>query len=266
VAGFLFAASYFREFDAGLFLAAVIGTALIIASACVLNNYYDRDIDSRMERTKSRPSASGAVPGRNIVLWSAVLGIVGLAILILWTNWLVVALGIIGFIVYVWLYGRWGKRQSVHGTLVGSISGAMPITAGYCAVSGQLDAGAILVFLAIFFWQMPEFYSISIYRRKEYAAAKVPVISVVRGVERTKQEIFIYTILFAIATLLLTPLGYTGWIYFGLMAILNIYWLRLAWQGFIAKDNDAWARKNFHFSLVILMAYSLLIAVGPLLP
>jgi protoheme IX farnesyltransferase len=177
-----------------------------------------------------------------------------------------VLLGVIGFVDYVWLYGRWGKRKSVHGTLVGSISGAIPILAGYCAVSGRIDAGAVLVFLAIFFWQMPEFYSIAIYRRKEYAAANVPVISVVRGVERAKKEIFAYTILFAVSTLLLTPLGYTGWIYFVLMLLLNLYWLKLTWQGFAAKDADKWARKNFHYSLGILMAYSLLIAVGPLLP
>lgn len=249
-----------------LFAAAIVGTTLIIASACVLNNYLDRDIDSKMERTKSRPSVQGLMPGRNMVLFSAVLGLAGTAILALWVNWLVVILGIIGFVVYVWLYGAWSKRQSVHGTLVGSISGAMPIIAGYCSVSGHIDTAAVLVFLAIFFWQMPEFYSIAIYRRKEYRAAKVPIISVVKGVEHTKREIVIYTVLFAVATLLLTPLGYTGWVYFAAMAALNLYWLYQAAQGLTAADSDTWARRNFHFSLIILLAYSTLIAVGPLLP
>lgn len=201
-----------------------------------------------------------------MVWFSAILGLAGAAILALWVNWLVVALGAIGFVVYVWLYGAWSKRQSVHGTLVGSVSGAMPIIAGYCAVSGRLDAAAILVFLAIFFWQMPEFYSIAIYRLKEYRQAGVPVITVVKGVEHTKREIVAYTVLFTVATLLLTPLGYTGWVYFAAMAALNLYWLYLAAQGLSAADSDAWARRNFHFSLVILLAYSGLIAVGPLLP
>ena len=93
--------------------------------------------------------------------------------LVAWTNWLVVITGLAGFFTYVVLYGMLSKRMSVHGTLVGSISGAAPIFAGYVAVTGSIDAAAVLVFLAIFFWQMPEFYSIAVYRRDEYARAGV---------------------------------------------------------------------------------------------
>ncbi|HVX47780.1 MAG TPA: UbiA family prenyltransferase, partial [Candidatus Saccharimonadales bacterium] len=147
-----------------------------------------------------------------------------------------------------------------------SVSGALPVLAGYCAVSGRLDAGAALVFLALFFWQMPEFYSISIYRRKEYKAAGVPVISVVKGVRTTTVQIAVYTAAFTVATLLLTVFGYTGWVYLVVMGLFNAYWLRLAWQGLSAKNSDAWARRMFHFSLIILLVYSAMLALGPLLP
>lgn len=131
VAGFLLASAHFKQFDGWLFVATIFGTTLVIAAACVLNNYLDRDIDSVMQRTKTRAIASGQIPGQHAIIMSAVLGIVGISTLILWVNWLVVAIGVAGFITYVWLYGALSKRKSIHGTLVGSISGAAPILAGY---------------------------------------------------------------------------------------------------------------------------------------
>jgi len=189
LAGFLLASH--GQVDWLLFLALTSGMTLVIASACVINNYLDQDIDSKMERTKVRPLIRGDVSGKGAVIYSIVLGVVGMAILVAFTNWLVVAVGLLGFIDYVVLYGMLSKRLSIHGTLVGSISGAAPILAGYCAVSGALDVGALLVFLVLFLWQMPEFYSIAIYRQKEYAAAGVPVMSVVKGKQNTIIQIFI---------------------------------------------------------------------------
>jgi protoheme IX farnesyltransferase len=266
VAGFLLAAGYFKSFDLWLFLATIVGTTLMIASACVLNNFIDQDIDRIMERTKTRAIASGKIPGRNAVIFSIILCIFGITILALWVNWLVVVIGIVGFVVYVWLYGALSKRLSIHGALVGSISGAMPILAGYCAVSGQIDTAAVLVFLMVFFWQLPEFYSIAIYRLQEYRAADIPVMSVVKGVKSTNFQIYIYTILFVIATLLLTPLGYTGYIYFAVMSALGLNWIWLAAKGLHAKDSNKWARQNFHFSLIIILALSFMLSVGTLLP
>lgn len=266
VAGFLLAAGYFKIFDLGLFAATIIGMTLVIASACALNNVLDQDIDRIMERTKTRAVASGEVASVPATIFSTVLGVIGVIVLVLWTNWLVVGIGIVGFVVYVWLYGAFSKRRSIHGTLVGSISGATPVFAGYCAVSGRIDTAAILLFLALFFWQLPEFYSIAIYRREEYAAARIPVMSVVKGVESTKLQIFIYTILFVASALLLTPFGYTGWVYFVVIALLGARWLMLGWRGLKAKDSERWARKMFGLSLVVLLAYSFMISVGALLP
>lgn len=266
VAGFLLAASHLRVFNGWLFLATIVGTTFVIASACVLNNVLDRDIDDRMERTKQRATVSGSVSVRGATIFSVVLFVLGNGMLVFWTNWLVVSTGLAGFFVYVVLYGMLSKRMSVHGTLVGSISGAAPIFAGYVAVTGAVDAAAILVFLAIFFWQMPEFYSIAVYRRDEYARAGVPVITVIKGIPQAKLQILLYTIAYTIASVLLTPFGYTGWVYAVVMGVLGAWWIVIGVQGFRAKDDNAWARRMFRFSLVIIMAYSVMISIGPLLP
>jgi len=266
VAGFLLAAGHFKHFDVWLFLATIGGMTLVIAAACVLNNVLDQDIDRIMDRTKMRAVAHGDISSRKATLLSTVLGALGFAVLIAWTNLIVVTVGALGFVVYVWLYGALSKRKSIHGTLVGSISGAMPILAGYVAVAGKFDTAALLVFLMLFFWQFPEFYSIAIYRRKEYEAARIPVMSVIKGVHSTSVQIFVYTVLFVVSALLLTPLGYTGWIYFGVMTLLGAYWIWLGAKGLRSGDSDAWARQMFHFSLIVLLALSVALAFGPILP
>lgn len=263
-AGFLLASR--GDIDWLLFIWLNLGTTLVIASACVLNNFLDQDIDRLMERTKKRPLIQGDVSGKGAVVFSIVLGLTGIGLLYATTNWLVVLIGIIGFVDYVVLYGMLSKRLSMHGTLVGSISGATPILAGYVAVTGVIDIGAILVFAILFLWQMPEFYSISIYRRKEYKAAHIPVISVVRGVERTKLHIAVYTLLFTICIFLLTITGYAGWVYAVVIGGMSLYWLWLAMVGLQSKDDDKWARKMFRFSLIILLAFCAIISLDAYLP
>jgi len=263
-AGFLLAAR--GHVDIGLFVATIVGMTLVIAAACVLNNFLDQDIDQIMTRTKSRPSALGEVKGSYMVIYSIVLLVLGTATLAIGTNWLVVWIGLIGFGVYVWLYGALSKRRSIHGTLVGSISGAMPIVGGYAAVSGHVDAGFIIAFLIMFFWQFPEFYSIAIYRRKEYAAARIPVMSVVKGVRSTTIQIFLYTILYVLSTLALTVYGYTGYIYFVVMAVLGGYWIWLAYQGLRNPKPEVWARRMFKFSMITILALCVMLSIGPVLP
>lgn len=263
-AGFFLAAA--GRIDWWLFLAAIGGMTLVIAAACVINNYLDRDIDQLMERTKQRPSVQGLVLPRHILWYGIVLAALGFAVLLLWTNWLVVTIGAIGFVTYVWLYGALSKRRSIHGTLVGSISGAMPIAGGYAAVAGAIDPGLIIVFLIMFFWQFPEFYSIAIYRRKEYAAANVPVMTVVKGVPATTVQIFIYTIFYVCSTLLLPIFGYTGVVYTVVMSAMGLYWIYLGYQGLTYKKPEVWARQMFKFSMWTVLVLCLMLGLGPLLP
>jgi protoheme IX farnesyltransferase len=264
LAGFLFASQ--GHVNTVLFLTLSAGMTLVIASACVLNNYLDQDIDSKMARTKPRPLISGDVSGKGAIIYSILLGLIGLLLLVFFTNWLVVVIGVIGFFDYVVLYGILSKRLSIHGTLVGSVSGAAPILAGYVAVTNSIDTGALIVFIILFLWQMPEFYSIAIYRRKEYAAAGIPVISVVKGSWNTAIQIFIYTVLFVLATLLLAVMSHASRTYFIIMGTLGIYWIWLGYKGLRAKASDAWARKMFHFSLIVLVVFCFVLSVDSFLP
>ncbi|PYI64873.1 protoheme IX farnesyltransferase [Arthrobacter livingstonensis] len=263
-AGFLFASP--ARVDWLLFMAVCAGTTLVIGSACVLNNILDRDIDAVMARTRKRATVTGRVEARNAVLYSVLLGVAGVAVLATWTNPLVVAVGLGGYLAYVVLYGMLSKRLSVHGTLVGSISGAAPVLGGYVGASSVLDAGAAIVFLMLFFWQLPAFYSISIYRRDEYAKAGVPVIAVVRGVANTKVQILLYTMAFAAVALLPQPLGLVGWSYSSVMGVLCLGWIVLGVRGLAAAATKRWARLMFRYALLMMTALSVLLAVGPRLP
>lgn len=249
-----------------LFLAVCSGTTFVIGSACVLNNVLDRDIDQQMARTRKRATVTGDVSVRSALVFSTLLFAAGFAILVAWVNWPVVAIGAAGFVFYVVLYGMLSKRMSMHGTLVGSISGATPVLAGYVAVTGSIDIGAAIAFLMMFFWQEPAFYAIAIYRRHEYASAEVPVITVTRGVGFAKRQILIYAVLYVITSLLLQVFGNVGWVYFAVMAVTGACWIGFAISGLRTADDDQWAKRMFRFSLVILLVLCIMFVVGPILP
>ena len=265
LAGFLLACGQ-GKIDWLLLVVTIVGMSLVVGGACALNNYLDRDIDQKMKRTKTRPSVTGELSHVGMQIFAYGVTLLGLVILALRTNWLVVIVGVLGFVIYVWAYGVWSKRKSVHGTIVGSISGALPIVGGYVAVTDRFDVGTLILFLIMFFWQFPEFYSIAIYRKKEYAAAHVPVISVSLGIDEAKKQIFVYTILYVVSTLCLTFFGYTGWVYFAVMLVSGGYWIWLASKAFKAKVAEAWARKMFRFSMYDVLLLVVMLSIGARLP
>lgn len=264
VAGYFLAAA--GNIDILTFLAMLSGMTLVIASACVINNFLDRDIDAKMERTKNRPSVVGVVKPTYIATYGALLGIIGTTVLLVGTNPLVVAIGLAGWVTYVWLYGAWTKRTSIHGTAVGAVSGALPVAGGYAAAQPTIDAGLIIVFLILFFWQFPEFYSIAIYRRKEYAAANIPVMSVVKGTRSTIIQIFIYTVLYVASTVALFVYGYVHGTYLVVMSLAGAYWIVLAYKGLRTKKPEVWAREMFKFSMTTILLLCLMLTLGPILP
>ncbi|MDE2589744.1 MAG: heme o synthase, partial [Patescibacteria group bacterium] len=173
VAGFLLASQGKIYF--GLFMATLFGVSFVIASACVINNYLDRKIDKKMARTQKRALVTHAISPSHALVFATILGILGFLDLVVFTNGITFMIGLIGYIDYIVLYGL-SKRKSIYGTLVGSISGATPIAAGYTAVTNRFDIAALLLFLIMVFWQMPHFYAIAIYRLKDYVAAGIPVL------------------------------------------------------------------------------------------
>jgi protoheme IX farnesyltransferase len=264
IAGFFFASQ--GNFDWQIFAGLVLGVALIIASGCVFNNYLDRGIDQKMARTKNRALVTGDISVRAALLYATILGILGFSILALYTNYLTVLVGVIGIIDYVVLYG-YAKRHSVHSTLIGGISGSTSLVAGYVAVTGSFDIVALLLFLIMAFWQMPHFYAIGVYRKKDYAAADLPILPVKTGIAATKKQTLFYIVGYIITASLLSILGYTGYVYFITMLGLGIWWLYVALQGFKPKTDDIkWGHRVFGISLLILMAFSVLISLDWLLP
>lgn len=250
--------------DFVLLAETLAGISLVIASACVFNNYIDRGIDKKMERTRKRAIAAGKISKLAALSYATILGSAGFLILALFTNWLVFGLGAIAEIFYVIFYGL-AKRRTVHGTLVGSIPGAAPPAAGYLAVTNHIDAGAVLVFLVLVFWQMPHFYAIAMYRFKDYKAAGLPVLTVVKGMRQARLQIMVYILLFTLSGLLLSIFGYTGYIYLAGVLALGIYWFMKGYLAYGMADKD-WGRRIFLVSLVVNLGWSILAAAGGRLP
>lgn len=258
IAGFLLASQ--GHIDVVLFVATLVGIALVMAAGCVYNNYLDRGIDARMARTKKRALVTGTVRGRYALLYATVLAGLGFADLIVFTNTITVILGIIAIIMYVIVYGV-AKRATTFGTIVGSVSGALPPAAGYTAVTGSFDGGAWLLFLTMTFWQMPHFYAIAIYRLKDYTAAGIPVLPAKRGVARTKLSIMLYIAAYVVVASLLAVFGYAGIIYLVVTLGFGLAWLIRGLVTYRNPDAEKWARKMFFFSLNVLLAWTVAISI-----
>jgi heme o synthase len=243
-----------------LFFITLLGLSFIIASACVCNNYLDRDMDQKMARTKNRPLVKGVISVQNALAFAAVLGGLGTLVLGVYTNFITTCAALTGFFAYVVLYGVW-KYRSIHGTLIGSIAGAVPPVVGYTAVTNSLDLGAFLLFIIVMLWQMPHFYAIAMYRLEDYAAASIPVLPVIKGAYETKVHMLLYVIAFIVAALSLPFFGYTGYGYMTVCFGLGAIWLWVSIQGFTSSNDRLWARKMFLFSLVVVTVLCLMISV-----
>lgn len=263
VAGFLLASQ--GHIDWVLFASTIMGVSLVMASACVFNNYIDRDIDRMMDRTKKRALVDGTISSQSALIFATLLGVAGFAVLAAKTNTLTVILGVIAILVYVVLYGI-AKRKSVHGTLVGSVAGALPPVAGYTAVTNQMDIAAWSLFIILTVWQMPHFYAIALFRLKDYQAAHIPVLPAIKGAKTAMWQIRAYIVLFSGSTLLLTLFDYTGYTYAFVMAGLSIVWLKKSFDPRFDKNPTGWARRLFTFSLIILTTFSILLSMETLLP
>jgi len=259
IGGFLLAPK--GNIDFPLFLATLVGVSLVVASGCVFNNFIDRDIDRIMERTKNRALVKGLIPPKTTLVYATILGIVGFALLYIGANPLAMWLAVMGFVIYVGVYSLYMKRNSVYGTLIGSLSGAAPPVIGYCAVSGQFDTGALILLLIFSLWQMPHSYAIAIFRFKDYQAAGIPVLPVVKGISVAKHHITVYILAFMIATLMLTLSGYAGYKYLIVAGAVSVWWLGMALKGYKAENDVVWARKLFGFSIITIMSLSFMMSV-----
>jgi heme o synthase len=244
-------------------LFTIIGTAMVVAGGAALNNYVDRDIDYRMSRTKERAVVSGKVKP-TIVFWMGLsLGVIGTVILAALVNIVAAACAFGGLIAYSYIYTVWLKRTTTLSTVLGGVAGALPPLIGFAAGShGSLGLGAWVLFFIFFFWQPPHFLPLAMKRTEEYRAAGIPMLPVVRGFGETKLQILLYTSAMVPVSLLLYGLGYEGILYLGVSLILGLIFLGRAIQGLFVKDDLAWSKKLFGFSLLYLTAMCLVMIVS----
>ncbi|MFF3102050.1 heme o synthase [Viridibacillus arvi] len=227
-------------------ICALFGSALVIGAAGAFNNLYDRDIDAVMQRTKNRPTVTGTISAKTVLILAIAMTIIGLGALAYATP-MAALMGFIGLFVYVVPYTMWSKRRTIYNTEIGSISGAMPPLIGWAAISQDITHPAIIgLFVLTVLWQMPHFYAIAIRKHDDYKAANVPMLPVVKGMRRTYIQTNIYLVLLIGVSLLLGTLS------IGLMLvalILSIWWLLISISGTKKENPEKWAKSMFIFSL-----------------
>ncbi len=257
--GFLLASR--GRVDPGALLAVVVGIALVVASGCVWNNYLDRDLDRRMARTRGRVLARGLIRPAAAARFGSLLGVIGVTTLLATTDLLAAAIVLGGFAVYVGAYTRLSKRRTLHSTLIGSLAGAAPPVAGYCAASGGFDAAAAILLAMFVLWQLPHFHAIAVFRHDDYAAAAVPVLPAVRGARRARLHIIAQVAAFVPVSLLLGLAGFVGQRYLAVVAGIGLVWLWVAVTGGHSADPRRWGRRLFALSLVTIASASVMMSV-----
>ncbi|MGH7239364.1 MAG: heme o synthase [Candidatus Saccharimonadales bacterium] len=263
-AGFLFASRWGGPWIKLLYL--LLGTGLIIASACVFNNLLDRKLDKKMKRTSKRvlAAASADTYSLSVIVYLIVLLILGL-FLLSYANWLTFGLGVEAYVSYVFLYG-WAKRHTIQGTLIGTLPGGSSLVAGYTAYTDRLDVTALLLFLIMLAWQMAHFFSIALYRFEDYKRAGLPVMPVKRGVEVTRRQILVYIGIFSLANLALLLTDKVGAIYALVMIAASIWWLE-AGVGRASRtlSSSQWGKGLFLRSLKVITIFAVILPLGSIL-
>ena len=252
VVGMLLAVPYVPN----LFLisAASAGISLAAMSAAVFNHVVDEKIDMQMSRTDRRPLPQGKVTRAQALIWGAFLGVVGIALLVVFVNLLTAILTLLSLIGYAVFYTMYLKRATPQNIVIGGAAGAAPPVLGWTAVAGSNGLEyALLLFLIVFIWTPPHFWALAIHRSEEYKKAEIPMLPVTHGLEFTRVQILLYTVLLFLVTLLPYLTGMSGLIYLICAASLGILFLGYSLKVFKEPDNPKIAFKTFKYSINYLM-------------
>jgi protoheme IX farnesyltransferase len=243
-------------------LAALVGTALVVASANALNMWWERDLDGLMARTRNRPLPAGRMAPTVALSFGLLLGVLSLPFL-LSVNLVTAVLGLLALVVYVAVYTPL-KRHSTLALLVGGVPGAMPPLMGWTSVTGSITGGAsmplplavqlggVALFALLFVWQVPHFIAISFFRARDYASAGMKVVPVERGERAAKRQILGYTLLLVGSSL--GVCGLAGTAYLVAACLLGAFFIALSVYGLRQASGNRWARSLFAYSIVYLVA------------
>jgi len=235
----------------GRLAAGTLGIALVAAAAAAINCLLERGIDARMRRTRRRPLPRGELTAAQTLAFAGALGGLGLWTLLQFVNALTMWLTAATFIGYAVVYTLLLKPLTPQNIVIGGASGAMPPVLGWAAVSGEVGAEALLLFLIIFVWTPPHFWSLALYRAEEYAAAGVPMLPVTHGRGYTRMQVLLYTALLFAASLLPFAIGMSGRLYLIAAVALGAVFLGYALRIY-RRYSDALARATFRYSILYL--------------
>ena len=229
-------------------LAATLGIWLVAAAAAAFNCLIEQHIDARMARTAWRPTAKGELTRAQTLLFSAVLGGLGSAILWVWVNPLTMWLTFATFVGYAVIYTVILKPLTPQNIVIGGASGAMPPVLGWAAMRNDVGPEALILCLIIFLWTPPHFWALALYRSEDYRKAGLPMLPVTHGSEFTRLQVLLYTLVLFASTLLPFVQGMSGWVYLAAAVVLGARFIDLAFK--LWRDySDALARQTFKFSI-----------------
>jgi protoheme IX farnesyltransferase len=241
------------------------GLALACGGASALNHVLDRDIDRLMgKRTERRPIASGRVPPARGLEFGLALSAASFVLLASLSNVLTATLALVGNLFYVLVYTGWLKRSTPQNIVIGGAAGAVPPLVGWAAATGNLTLPALFLFLVVFVWTPPHFWALALLMRRQYEAAKVPMLPVVRGERETVRQILLYSVVLVGVTLLPLTWSMFGLAYGVAAAVLGAAFLVLAWR-LRRETTPGRAALLFHYSLAYLAVLFVAMAVDPLL-
>jgi protoheme IX farnesyltransferase len=217
---------------------AILCIALGAGGCGALNQYYEAEIDAKMRRTAKRPLPAGRMERQTALHFGVGLGVFSVLLMGLATNWLAAALLAASILFYVFVYTIWLKPRTAQNIVIGGAAGAFPPLIGWVAATGRIDALPLLLFAIIFLWTPPHFWALSLFVRSDYAAAGIPMLPVVAGIENTRRQIFFYSLPMAAAAVAPWLLGLTGPIYGVSAAILSFVFIVLAGRVLASRESD----------------------------
>ncbi|HUO20558.1 MAG TPA: heme o synthase [Steroidobacteraceae bacterium] len=229
-----------------------LGVALAAACAATINHVLDRRIDEQMARTRARPLPTGQLTERAALIFAAVLGCTAMTLLAFLVNLLTAVLTFCSLIGYAVVYTVWLKRATSQNIVIGGAAGAAPPVLGWTAVTGSVDPNALLLFLIIFVWTPPHFWALAIARREEYARAGIPMLPVTHGVEFTRLQVLLYTVLLTVVTLLPYLTRMSGLVYLAAALVLDAGFLYYALALKVSRRAEL-PMRVFRFSVNYLM-------------
>ncbi len=232
-------------------LFGTLGIALVAGAAAAFNCLVEQKIDAIMTRTRRRPLPQGVISPSQTLLFAGLIGGIGLAVLYQWVNPLTMWLTLGTFVGYAVIYTVILKPLTPQNIVIGGASGAMPPVLGWAAVTGEVSHDALLLFLIIFAWTPPHFWSLALYRRDDYAKAGVPMLPVTHGDRFTRLSVLLYTIILTAVTLLPFATRMSGYFYLVSALILDVVYLVYA-IGLLRAYSDALARRAFRYSIIYL--------------